>query len=109
MATIYARLINQDKFNYQTVVSARFDKQNEDIQVLSETQIFINKKFNRNLTESDIDKIVIKSSLENKNQRQETTDFGCRFDIINSRIKIFSQNYWNDWIILCENSVQIFN
>ena len=27
MATIYARLINQYKFKYQTVFSARFDKQ----------------------------------------------------------------------------------
>ena len=30
MSIIYARLINQYKFRYQTVFSARFDKQNED-------------------------------------------------------------------------------
>ena len=34
MATIYARLINQYKFRYQTKISARFDKQDEDNQVL---------------------------------------------------------------------------
>ena len=30
LSVIYARLINQYKFKYQTVFSARFDKQNED-------------------------------------------------------------------------------
>ena len=30
MGTTFARLINQYKFKYQTVFSARFDKQNED-------------------------------------------------------------------------------
>ena len=34
LAVIYARLINQYKFKYQTVFSARFDKQDEDNQVL---------------------------------------------------------------------------
>ena len=29
MATIYARLLNQWKFEYQNVFSARFDKQDE--------------------------------------------------------------------------------
>ena len=40
-SVIYARLINQYKFKYKTVISARFDKQNEDIQVLEETELFI--------------------------------------------------------------------
>ena len=38
LAVIYARLINQYKFKYQTVFSARFGKQNEDNQVLDETE-----------------------------------------------------------------------
>ena len=33
LAVIYTRLINQYKFKYQTVFSARFDKQNEDNQL----------------------------------------------------------------------------
>ena len=41
MAIIYARLINQYKFRYQTVFSARFDKQDEDNQLLDETELFI--------------------------------------------------------------------
>ena len=41
LSVIYARLINQYKFRYQTVFSARFDKQDEDNQVLDETELFI--------------------------------------------------------------------
>ena len=42
LVVIYARLLNQYKFKYQTVFSARFDKQDEDNQVLDETELFIN-------------------------------------------------------------------
>ena len=37
LSVIYARLINQYKFRYQTVFSARFDQQDEDDQLLDET------------------------------------------------------------------------
>ena len=37
ISVIYPRILNQYKFNYQTVFSARFDKQDEDNQVLDET------------------------------------------------------------------------
>ena len=37
LSVIYARLINQYIFKYQTVFSARFDEQDEDNQVLDET------------------------------------------------------------------------
>ena len=74
LAVIYARLINQYKFKYQAVFSARFDKQNEDIQVLDETELFINLNMNYNITQSDIDNIDIKSPLENQIQKQEMKD-----------------------------------
>ena len=38
VSVIYDRLINQYIFRYQTVFSARFDKQDEDNQVLDETE-----------------------------------------------------------------------
>ena len=41
MATIYDRLKNQNKYKYQTVFSARFGKQNEDNQLLDETDLYI--------------------------------------------------------------------
>ena len=41
LSVVYARQIIQYKFKYQTVLSARFDKQDEDNQVLDETELFI--------------------------------------------------------------------
>ena len=79
---IYARLIYQYKFKYQTVFSARFDKQNEDNQVLDETELFKNLKINHNLTKTDIDNIDIQSPLEHQNQQQEMKNSGWRFDKI---------------------------
>ena len=84
MAIIYARLINQYKFRYQTVFSARFDKQDEDGQLLDETELFINLNINQNLTQSDIDNINITFPLERQIQQQEMKDSGWRFDKINS-------------------------
>ena len=80
IAVIYARLINQYKFKYQTVFSARFGKQDEDNQVLDETELSINLNINHNLTENDLDKIDIKSPLVHQIQQQEMKDSGRRFD-----------------------------
>ena len=84
LSIIYARLKNQYKFRYQTVFSARFDKQNEDNQVLDETELFINLNINHNLTQTDIANIDIASPLEHQIQQQEMKDSGWRFDKINS-------------------------
>ena len=80
MSIIYARLINQYKFKYQTVFSARFDKQDEDRQLLDEIELFINLNMNYNITQSDIDKIIITFPLERQIQKQEMKDSGWRFD-----------------------------
>ena len=84
MSIIYARLINQFKFRYQVVFSARFDKQDEDGQLLDETELFINLNINHNLTQGDIDNINITFPLERQIQQQEMKDSGWRFDKINS-------------------------
>ena len=60
MSIIYARLINQYICKYQTVFSARFDKQEKDNQVSDETGLFINSNINHNLTRTDIDNIDVK-------------------------------------------------
>ena len=70
-AVIYARLKNQNKFKYQTVFSARFDKQDEDGQLLDEIELFINLNMNYNITQSDIDNINITFPLEYQIQQQE--------------------------------------
>ena len=80
LAVIYARLINQYKFKYQTVFSARFDKQDEDGQLLDEIELFNNLNMNYNITQSDIDNINITFPLDHQIQRQEMKDSGWRFD-----------------------------
>ena len=80
MSVIYARIIHQYKFKYQTVFSARFDKQDEDNQVIDETDLFVNLNINPNLTESDLDKIDIRSPLEHQIQQQEMNDSGWIFE-----------------------------
>ena len=89
LSVIYARLLNQCKFKYQTVFSAKFDKQNEDNQVMDETELFNNLNINHNLTQTDIDKIDVKSPLEQQIQQQEMKDSGWRFDQINSMTVFF--------------------
>ena len=89
LAMIYARLINQYKFKYQTVFSARFDQQDEDSHLLEETELFINLNLNRNLTQSDLDKISNISPLEFQRQQKEMKDSGWRFDKINSATLYF--------------------
>ena len=91
LAVIYARLINQYKFKYQTVFSARFHKQDEDGELLDETELFNNLNINQNLTQSDFDKIDIKSPLEHQIQKQEMKGSGWRFDKLYS-ITIYFYN-----------------
>ena len=71
------------------VFSARFDKQNEDGQLLDETELFINIKINHNLTQTDIDNINVVSPLEYQIQQQAMKDSGWRFDKINSMTVYF--------------------
>ena len=82
LSIIYNRLINHYKFKYQTVFSTRFDKQVENFPVLDETDLFINKNINHNLTENDLDKIDVKSPLEHQSRQQEMKDSGWRLDNI---------------------------
>ena len=89
MTSIYARLNIRFKHQYQTSFSARFDKQDENNQVLDDIEIYINLNINQNLTESDFVRFHIKSSLGNQVQKQESKYSGCRFDKIISRIFYF--------------------
>ena len=89
LSVIYARLINQYKFRYHIVFSATIDKQDEDNQVLDETELFINLKIKHSLTESDLDEIDVRSSLEHQIQQQKMKDSGWRFEKNNSMTVYF--------------------
>ena len=91
LSVSYARLINQYIFRYQTVFSARFDKQDENNQESDETELFINLNISHKLTETDINNIDVKSPLEHQIQQQELKDSGWRFDKINSMTINFNQ------------------
>ena len=86
---ICARLLNQFKFKYQPVFSARFDKEDEKNQVLDETEKFNNLNINHKLIETDINNIDVKSQLEHQIQFQETKASGWKFDKINSMAMSF--------------------
>ena len=76
MATIYARLINQNKFKCHILFSESFYKINEEDQRSDEIELLINLNINNNLTESHIDNIDVKSQLEHQIQIQETKESG---------------------------------
>ena len=82
MAIIYARLINQYKFKYQVVFLGRFNKQDENNDIIDETELFINLNINQNLTQSDIDNINITFPLDFQIQQMQMKDSGWRFDKI---------------------------
>ena len=89
LSFICARLIHQYEFRYQKVFSARFDKHDEDNQVLDETDLFNNLNINHNLTQTGIDNIDVKSPLEHQIKQQEIKDSGWRFDKTNSMTVYF--------------------
>ena len=87
MATIYAKLMNQYCFKYQKAFPASFDKQDEDNQLLDETELIINLNINHNLTETAIGNIDNKFPLEHPIQKQEKKESGWIFDKFNSLTK----------------------
>ena len=84
LSVIYARLLKQYKFKYHTLFSASFYKINEEDQRNNHIELYINLKINKNLTESDINNIDIRSQLEDQIQIQELKESGWIFDKINS-------------------------
>ena len=90
LSVIYARLINQYKYEYHTLFSASFYKINEEDQRYNEIEIYMNLKINHSLTESDIDNLDVRSQLELQIQIQDNKEFGWIFDKFNSmKISIY--------------------
>ena len=82
MAILYARLMNRNILKYKTLLSARFDKPDEDVQVLDEIGLYNNLNYNGNSTESDIDIIDVRSQLEQQQQIQGTKSSRWRFQLL---------------------------
>ena len=79
-ATIYARLINQNRFSYDFLFSASFYKSNEEDQRSDEIDIIDTLNFNHNLTESDINNTDVRSQLEHQIQFRQTKESVWIFD-----------------------------
>ena len=92
MATIYARLIYQNKFKYHIFFSASFYKTDEKDQRSDEIELFINLNINHKLGETDVNNLNVKSQLEHQNQIQETKKSGWIVDKINSMKTRFLKN-----------------
>ena len=94
MCIIYAKLISQYKIKYRCTFLCSFDKLGEFY--IEETELFVNLKINRNLTESDLGKINTKWELEQQIQNQEIQDSGWRFrEIINMNIHFYKTQELN--------------
>ena len=96
MVLIYAGLLSQSKLNFQTMFLSRFFKLDEDDQVLDEVELYNNLNINRNLTESDIDSINLRSQLDQLIQNQEIKVSGWIFDKSNSMTMYIFWTYWNE-------------
>ena len=65
---VFAEVLNQYNFKYQTVFSARFAKQEKNNQVLVETELFNDLNTIHNSPQTYIDNIDITSTLEHQIQ-----------------------------------------
>ena len=87
ISDISTRISKQYKFKYQTLLSARIDKQDEDDQIPDEIEVYIKLKISQFLPQSDFDNINLPLQLERQMQNQQTNDSGWRFPNIKSLTK----------------------
>ena len=90
MVFTYARIITQNRFKCHILFSAGFYKINGEDQKSDEFEMLTSLNINRNLTESDISNVDVKSQLEHQIQIQETEESEWMFD----------KNYFNGTKIL---------
>ena len=81
---MYAKLINQYKFKYQLNFIVLFNKFGEEDEIISEIELPITLSITDNLTQSEIDNIIIQWTLENTIQAVEMEESGWNFQRINT-------------------------
>ena len=84
MRYIYAKFINQYKFNYQLSFMVLFKKFEEDGDIRKEAEMSINLNKINNLTQSEIDNVNIQWDLESRILNLETKESGWVFQRVNS-------------------------
>ena len=81
---VYAKLVLQYKFKYQLTFLVIFYRFGEDNEILSEVELPITLTITHNLTQSELDTINIRWTLENRIQSVEMKESGWTFQRINS-------------------------
>ena len=101
MATIYDRLINQNKCKSRIIFSASSYKIDEEDQRCDEIELCINLNIYHNLTETDINNIDVKSQLEHQIpiQKQRIQD-GFLIKLIHWKSDFIKQENWMDQTML---------
>ena len=84
MAMIYARSKGQNKFKYQIVFSALFEKVNKFGYIENKTEMYISLRINNSLTHSDLDNLTINSQVETQIENQQMEESGWIFDKLSS-------------------------
>ena len=96
MTTIYARLINQEKFKNHILFSASFFKIIEEGQRSDEIELFNNLSKNHKIKENDFNNIDVKSQLDHQIRIQEMKEPGWIFDEnISMKIKFYKTSELN--------------
>ena len=97
MAIVSARIMNQYKFKNHTFFPTRYDKRNEDNQMLDETEFFKYLNINHNLTEFDTNNFDIICPLEHQMQQQKTKHSALKFDKVDSMTVHFYKT--GEWML----------
>ena len=85
---------------------ARFDKQDENVFMLEDIELFNNLGNNQNLTQNGFDKTCVRFQLEHHKLNQEMMELWIEMDEFNSRTLYFSINNRNGRFNLYEISIE---
>ena len=96
MSHIYAKFINQYKFEYQLSFMVLFYKFEEDGDIRKEAEMSINLNMTNNLTQSKIDNVNNQWDLESRIQNLKMKESGWVFQRVNSmKISYFNTGNMN--------------
>ena len=84
LSLIYAKLLSQFEFKYQLTFLLLFNKNGEDDEIITEIELPITLSFTQNLTQSEIENIIIQWTLKNRIQSVEMKKSGWKFQRTNT-------------------------
>ena len=79
MSHVYAKFLNQYKFNYHLTFLVITNKHGEENETISEIELPIASSISHNLTQSELNKLIIQRTLENRLKGVEMKESGWSF------------------------------